>query len=309
MGPPPRRRVPCDAMPTLKVETLTVTAPDGRTIMVEVGGDPAGLPIIALNGTPNTRHLFGPWLEDATAHGIRLICHDRPGYGGSTPQPGRTVADCADDVRAIALALGVERVGVWGASGGGPHALACAALLPDLVAAAAAICSLAPYGVPDLDYFSGMGSDNEDDIKLYFDDPAAARVKARQDRLDLLAMTADQLTDGWKTLLSPVDAEAASGEFADWLIAGFQDGLATTDEGWWEDGEAHLRPWGFDFEAIAMPVQIWHGRHDRFVPFQHGEWLAAHVPGAEAHLSHSDGHLTLFSRIPEVHRWLVGYLT
>jgi pimeloyl-ACP methyl ester carboxylesterase len=295
-------------MATPPVETRTVHAADGRTLMLELGGDPAGLPILVYNGTPNTRHLYRPWLEDATAHGIRLMSYDRPGYGGSTPQPGRTVADCADDVRAIAAALGIERLGVWGVSGGGPHALACAALLPDLVAAAAAICSIAPYGVPDLDYFSGMGSENEVDIKLYFDDPVAARVKSRQDRLDMLAVTADQLAEGWKTLLSPVDAAAASGEFADWLVAGFHDGLATTDEGWWEDGVAHLEPWGFNLEEIAIPVQVWHGRHDQFVPFQHGEWLAAHVPGAEAHLTESDGHLTMVGRIPEIHRWLTRHM-
>jgi pimeloyl-ACP methyl ester carboxylesterase len=290
------------------IETQTVMTPDGRTLRLELGGDPSGLPILAHNGTPNTRHLYRPWLEDAAQHGIRLISYERPGYGGSTPQPGRTVADCADDVCTIAQALGIRRLAVWGASGGGPHALACAALLPDLVAAAAAICSIAPYGVPDLDYFSGMGSDNEDDIKLYFDDPAAARVKSRQDRLDMLAITPEQLTERWKTLLSPVDAAAISDDLAAFLVLGFQDGLATTDEGWWEDGVAHLSPWGFDLDAITTPVQVWHGRHDQFVPFQHGEWLAAHVPGAEAHLSDSDGHLTLYGRIPEVHRWLTGHL-
>ena len=290
------------------VETRTVTTADGRTLALELGGDPAGLPILAHNGSPNTRHLYGPWLEDAGEHGIRLICYERPGYGGSTPQPGRTVADCAADVRAIAEALDIQRLAVWGASGGGPHALACAARLPDLVAAAAAVCSIAPYGAPGLDYFAGMGKDNADDIRLYFDDPAAARVKSRQDRLDTLALTADRLTAGWETLLSPVDAAAASGDFADWLIRGFQDGLATTDEGWWEDGVAHLAPWGFDLDSIAIPVQVWHGRQDQFVPFQHGEWLAAHVPGAEPHLSDDDGHLTLFGKIPQIHRWLASHL-
>jgi pimeloyl-ACP methyl ester carboxylesterase len=277
--------------------------------MVELGGDPEGLPILVHNGTPNTRHLYGPWLEDAAEHGIRLISYGRPGYGGSTPQPGRTVADCAPDVRAVAQALDIQRLAVWGASGGGPHALACAALLPDLVVAVAAICSIAPYGAPGLDYFGGMGKDNEDDIKLYLRNPAAARVKSRQDRLDTLGITPDQLTEGWKTLLSPVDAAAVSDDLAAFLVLGFHDGLATTDEGWWEDGVAHLSPWGFDLGAIAIPIQVWHGRHDQFVPFQHGEWLAEHVPGAEAHLSDDDGHLTLFGRIPEVHRWLQHQLT
>ena len=99
------------------------------------------------------------------------------------------MADCAADVRAIAQALDIQRLAVWGASGGGPHALACAALLPDLVAAVSALCSIAPFGVPGLDYFSGMCKDNEDDIRLYLRDPAAARVKSRQDRLDMLGIT------------------------------------------------------------------------------------------------------------------------
>jgi pimeloyl-ACP methyl ester carboxylesterase len=296
-------------MPGLKVETLTVTAPGGRTLMVEVGGDPAGMPILAHNGTPNSRHLYGPWLEDAEKNGVRLISYDRPGYGGSTPQPGRTVADCADDVRAIANALGVNRMAVWGISGGGPHALACAALLPDLVAAASAVCSIAPYGVAGLDYLAGMGEDNAEEIRLYQRDPAASRVKAHQDRLDVLGRTAEQLHEGLSTLLSPVDAAALTEDLAEFLTHCGHDGLATTDEGWWEDGVAHLEPWGFDLDAISIPTQVWHGRHDKFVPFHHGEWLTAQVPGAEAHLSDSDGHLTLFGRIPEVHRWLVGYLT
>jgi pimeloyl-ACP methyl ester carboxylesterase len=294
-------------MATPPVETRTVTAADGRTLMVELGGDPAGFPILAHNGTPNTRHLYRPWLEDAAQHGIRLMSYDRPGYGGSTPQPGRTVADCAADVRSIAEALGIERLAVWGASGGGPHALACAALLPDLVVAVTALCSIAPYGAARLDYFSGMGQDNVDDIRLYLRDPSAARVKSYQDRLDLLSRSADQLTEGWKSLLSPVDAAAVSEDLAVWLVQGFQDGLATSDEGWWEDGAAHLAPWAFDLDTISIPVQVWHGRQDQFVPVQHGEWLAAHVPGAEALISDVDGHLTLFGKIPEVHRWLASH--
>jgi pimeloyl-ACP methyl ester carboxylesterase len=293
----------------LNVETRTIVASDGRTLMIEEGGDPAGSPILVHNGTPNSRHLYRSWLEDATRHRIRLISYDRPGYGGSTPQPGRTVADCAADVRAIAEALSLPRLAVWGASGGGPHALACAAMLPDLVTAVSVVCSIAPYDARGLDYFAGMGQDNVDDIRLYLADPAAARAKSRQDRLDALGRSPDQLGEALKTLLSATDAAVLVDDFADWLILCGRDGLATSDEGWWEDGVAHLSPWGFDLEAIRIPVQVWHGRQDRFVPFQHGEWLAAHVPNAEAHLSDSDGHLTLqLHRIPEVHRWLAGRL-
>jgi pimeloyl-ACP methyl ester carboxylesterase len=284
----------------LNVETRTIVASDGRTLMIEEGGDPAGSPILVHNGTPNSRHLYRSWLEDATQHRIRLISYDRPGYGGSTPQPGRTVADCAADVRAIAEALGLPRLAVWGASGGGPHALACSALLPDLVAAVSVLGSIAPYNAaPGLDYFAGMGQDNVDDIQLYLSDPVAARRKSRQDRLDVLQRTPDELGEALKTLLSPVDAAVLVDDFAAWLVLCGKDGLATSDEGWWEDGVAHLSPWGFDLEAIRIPVQVWHGRHDRFVPYQHGAWLAKHVPGAEPYLSETDGHLTVqLNRIP-----------
>jgi pimeloyl-ACP methyl ester carboxylesterase len=124
-----------------------VRTPDGRTLAVEGSGDPAGRPVLVHTGSPNnSRHLYGPHVRDAAARGLRLISYERPGYGGSSPQPGRTVADCAGDVRAICAELGIDRLATWGISGGGPHVLACAALLPDLVTAAASLASLAPYG-------------------------------------------------------------------------------------------------------------------------------------------------------------------
>src|SRR5215472_5933913 len=107
-----------------------VHTPDGRTLAVEDVGDPAGSPVLVHAGTPNSRHLYPPNVADAAARGLRLISYDRPGYGGSTPCPGRTVADCAGDVRAVCASLGIDRLVTWGISGGGPYALGCAALLP-----------------------------------------------------------------------------------------------------------------------------------------------------------------------------------
>src|ERR1700735_5267102 len=134
----------------------TVRTPDGRTLAVEESGDPAGRPVLVHMGTPNSRHLYGPNVRDAAARGLRLISYDRPGYGGSSPQPGRTVADCAGDVRTICAELGIDRLAMWGVSGGGPHVLACAALLPDLVTAAASLASPAPYGAEGLDWLAGL---------------------------------------------------------------------------------------------------------------------------------------------------------
>jgi pimeloyl-ACP methyl ester carboxylesterase len=289
-------------------ETRTIRTPDGRELCLEVAGD-GDRAILVHNGTPNSRHLYPPWAEDATARGARLISYDRPGYGSSTPQPGRTVADAAADVRAIAGELGIERLVVWGLSGGGPHALACAALLPDLVPAAAALGSIAPWGAPGLDFFAGMGEDNVEDIKLYFEDPEASRRKGEQERAELLEVTPEQLLEAWKSLLSDVDVAVVRLDFAEWIVRCMHEGLAPGIDGWWDDGVAHMEPWGFEFESIKVPVKVWHGRHDRFVPMQHGRWLAEHIPNAEADLSETDGHLTLLAnRFREVHEWLLAHV-
>jgi pimeloyl-ACP methyl ester carboxylesterase len=238
---------------------------------------------------------------------VQLISYDRPGYGGSTPQAGHTVGDAAGDVQAIAEDLGLERLAVWGFSGGGPYTLASAALLPELVVAAAIVGSIAPWEAPGLDWFTGMGQDNFDDINLYLSDPEASRTKARQDWEETLAVTPEALAEAWKTLLSPVDAAVVTGAFAEYIVRSIHDGLAPGDQGWWDDGVAHLAPWGFDLESIRIPVKVWHGHEDRFVPFQHGQWLAEHVPGAESYLSEADGHLTLLvERYPDVHEWLAS---
>ena len=284
-----------------------IATPDGRQLRVEEAGDSTGIPVLMHHGTPGSGNLYRPHVADALERGIRLIGYDRPGYGRSTPQPGRSVADCAADVRAIAAALGIDRLGVWGISGGGPHALACAALLPDLVVAVGSLAAIAPYGAPGLDYFTGMGEENVDDIKLSLEDEPAAKAKLVEDRKRVLALTAEDMVQAFPTLVSAVDAAAFTSELAEYLVACDQEGLAPGGDGWWDDGDAHLHPWGFDLESIRVPVQLWHGRHDRFVPFQHGEWLASKIPGVDAHLTDEDGHLTLLQhRVGEVHAWLLA---
>ena len=288
---------------------LDVTTADGRTLRVLDCGPQDGAPVLVHNGTPNSRMLFGHDVERAQAAGVRMISYDRPGYGDSTRLEGRSVADCVTDVRAIAGALGVERLAVWGISGGGPHALACAALLEDLVPAVGVLGSIAPWGAKGLDYFDGMGELNVQDTKLQLEDKAAALAKAQADREEMLGEDAAGLTQQFKTLLSPVDAAVMSGELGEYLVDCFRSGLAPGAEGWWDDAEAHLAPWGFDVTAIRTPVLLMHGRHDRFVPFAHGQWLAAHIPGVEAMLSDEDGHLTLTAHhLERLHSWLVERL-
>jgi pimeloyl-ACP methyl ester carboxylesterase len=287
----------------------TITTADGGVLAIQEGGDPAGRPVLVHGGTPNSRLLYQSDAERAGRQGIRLISYDRPGYGGSTPRPGRSVADCVEDVRAIATALGIDRLAVWGVSGGGPHALACAALLPELVPAVASIASVGPYATGDYDYFSGMGELNVEDIKLFHADRAAAREKCARDREEMLAASPEQLIEILRTLLSPVDAAVLSRELVEHAVRSIQSGLGPGDEGWWEDNVAIMEPWGFELGSIRTPVLLRHGREDLFVPFAHGEWLAGQIPGVEAILTDDDGHLTQTEHhLESIHAWLLERL-
>lgn len=288
------------------MEEHEVATQDGRVLKVLEDGDRMGRPVLVHNGMPNSRLLFAPDVRSARRLGIRLISYDRPGYGGSTRRPGRSVADCAEDVRAIARALDIDRLGVWGISGGGPHAIACAAVLPDLVTSVGVLASVAPWGAEGLDYFAGTGEWNVEQVSLMLEDPAAARAKCEDNRVQMLTQTLPELMEFLKTLLAPVDAAALTGELGQYVIDATRSGMATSSDGWWDDGLAILEPWGFEFGSIRTPVLLLHGRHDRFVPFAHGEWLARTIPGVDARLTDDDGHLTLTTHhLDEVHSWLL----
>jgi pimeloyl-ACP methyl ester carboxylesterase len=289
------------------VSERDVTAADGRRLRIAEEGDPNGTPIVWLHGSPGSRLIDPATAARAREKRIRLIGYDRPGYGGSDRLPGRNLADCAADVRAIATVLGIDRLAVWGISGGGPHAAACAALLEGLVPAVAVLGSIAPYGAPGLDYFAGMGEMNVEEIQLQLKDPAASRASGAGHRQELLDADLDAMMESWQTLLSPVDAAVMGRELGASLLEQLKEGLRPSDEGWWDDGVAHLGDWGFGLTQIRLPVLIVHGRHDRFVPFSHGEWLAEAIPTSEPMLSEDEGHISLITnRLDEIEDWLLA---
>ena len=222
--------------------------------------------------------------------------------------PGRAVADCAGDVRAICAALAIDKVVMWGWSGGGPHVLACAALLPELVTAVASLASLAPYDAGGLDWFAGMGQDDADNSRLLLTDPTAAHAKLDKDREQILAAPATESAQGLASVSSPADAAVQTGEWAEFLAYSTQEALAPGSQGWWDDSHAFIIPWGFELASISVPVLLLHGRQDWFVSFSHGEWLAEHLPGATARFLPDDGHLSLVNHIGEVNSWLAEHL-
>jgi pimeloyl-ACP methyl ester carboxylesterase len=281
-----------------------VRTPDSRILAVEDAGDRDGRPVMVHVGTPNSRRLYGRTVADAAARGLRLISYDRPGYGDSTPYPGYAVADCASDVRTICAALGIGRLAMWGLSGGGPYLLACAALLSDLVAAAACLCSIAPYDAEGLDWFAGLNQAAIDETRLMLADPTASRATFEQERQRLLAESPGELAREWQAH-SP-DADLA---FLTEEAVSVQRALSPGIDGSWDDCRAQIAPWGFELSQISVPVLLLHGRQDEAVPFSHGQWLAQHIPAVEAWLLDNEGHGTLReNHIGQVHAWLADRL-
>jgi pimeloyl-ACP methyl ester carboxylesterase len=267
-----------------------VTRPDGSTLHVsDLGGD--GRPLIWLHGTPNTGEPPEPLFGAAGQRGLRWVSYDRPSYRSSTPRPGRDVASAAADIAAVADSLGVERFALMGHSGGGPHALATAALLPDRVQAVVCGSGLAPYGADGLDWFAGMAAAGQAELRA-----ARAGRSALEEHLKTAEFDPEQFT--------PADHEALDGEWG-WLarVAGqaFNQGL----DGLIDDNVAFAAPWGADPAAVEAPVLFLHGVDDRMVPASHSQWLAERCRSAEVWLRPGEGHVSVLRAAPAALDWLV----
>jgi pimeloyl-ACP methyl ester carboxylesterase len=282
-------------------ERLQIPGPDDRSIEVLVGGDPGGHALLYHGGSPSAVAEYPPLDETARALGLRLVTYSRPGYGASAARPA---AGCyADDVvESVAVLdhLGIAEFLTFGWSGGGPRALACAALLPDRCRAAASVAGVAPYHGEGLDWFDGMAEENHDEYHAAEQGPEAYEAYLVESFLPILSASPSQLAEAMGGLVTQVDRDVLTGEFADWLSRTFQNAGAQGVTGVRDDGIAAVSSWGFDLADIRVPVAVWQGRQDAMVPFAHGEWLAAHVPGAEAHLIDDEGHLSLVARLEDV---------
>jgi pimeloyl-ACP methyl ester carboxylesterase len=286
--------------------TDVVRAAEGRRLAVEVQGDPAGSPVFLLHGTPGCR--LGPCPRGMVLYrlGVRLITFDRPGYGGSDRLAHRTVADAAADVATIADAYGFERFAVVGRSGGGPHALACAALLPGRVTRAAVLVGLAPWAAEGLDWFAGMSDSN---ILGYTAAAAghgtlAARLtpvakEIRADPARLVADVRDEMHASDRRVMADAGIRAL-------LVQNYAEALRTSADGWIDDALAFCSPWGFDPAAIAVPVLLWHGEDDVFSPVGHAWWLAERIPHASVVVQPGAAHFGALDVLPDVLPWLVS---
>jgi pimeloyl-ACP methyl ester carboxylesterase len=279
---------------------------DGRRVSVELSGDPHGSPVLLLHGMPGSR--LGPRPRGMVLHhmGVRLISFDRPGYGGSDRLLGRKVADAARDVATIADTFGLDRFAVMGRSGGGPHALACAALLPTRTTRVAVLVSLAPQGADGLDWFDGMTNSNVIDFTAATagHDAIAPRLTAAAERIRadpaiLLMHLQDELPDLDRRLIEDADIRRI-------LTRSHFEGLRISADGWIDDVIALCSPWGFDPADITVPVLIWHGEADVFSPANHARWLASQITHATVVLQQRAAHFAALTALPETLRWLIS---
>jgi pimeloyl-ACP methyl ester carboxylesterase len=275
-------------------DTGPADAGPADAVPIDAGPADAGLAVFWHHGTPNTGAPPEPLFGASAERGIRWISHDRPGYGSSTPQPGRDIAAVAADVAEIADALGLGSFGIMGHSGGGAHALACAALLPDRVLATVACSGLAPWRAEGLDWFAGMVASGQAGLRA-----AAAGRAAYEEYLNTAGFDQEMFT--------PADQAALTGEWA-WLARIAGEAIDAGPEGMVEDELAATTPRGFGVEQIGGPVLIVHGGQDRVVPASHGAWLARHCRTAELRLRPDDGHVSVLvsAAVPALD-WLVSH--
>jgi pimeloyl-ACP methyl ester carboxylesterase len=278
-----------------------LTLADGSTLQYFLDdGAPADAGLLVYHhGTPAAGPLGDDLVLPAREAGLRIVELVRPGYGGSTRQPGRTIADVVPLVTALADHLGHERFVSLGWSGGGPHVLATAALLPDRCAAALCLAGVAPYDAEGLDYLAGMGEDNIAEFGAALEGPAPLEAFLSEAGAALAEVTGPEVNEAMSSLLPEVDKAHLTGAEAEHLAAELRWSLSTGIWGWFDDDLAFVAPWGFDLASIRVPVQVWQGSADLMVPFAHGRWLAAHVPSAEPVLAEGEGHLSLVPRIGE----------
>lgn len=279
----------------------------GGFVAVEISGDPLGVPVFMLHGMPGSRHGPKPRTSVLYRLGVRLFSYDRPGYGASTRRKGRSVADAAADVATIANYFGVGRFSVVGRSGGGPHALACATLLPEQVVRTATLGCVAPPDASGLNWFDGMTDDNTVAYTLAVTGAPLFATQLRQ-RARALLVDPDSLLSVLRKEMTDSDRILVKGVALRRLMADtFEEGLRAGADGWIDDVAALVRAWGFELDGIKGPVRLWHGAQDNFAPVSHSQWLMDHIPTADIEIQPESAHFASTEALMEILPWLVDW--
>jgi pimeloyl-ACP methyl ester carboxylesterase len=275
---------------------------DGRRVAVDCWGDTKGFPVFIMHGTPGGRSGPIPRASVLYQLGIWLISYDRPGYGESDRQPGRKVSNAAHDVLEIADYLGVDEFGVVGRSGGGPHALACAALIEEKrLRNVAVLVGLAPSDARGLDWFEGMTDSNVNEYELAALDHGDAVAADLTRRAEEIRQKPESLLYALEREMSESDKRVAfDAGIRRRLLETYREAVRYGPFGWIDDVLAFRGPWGFELDEIAAPVWLWHGGEDRFVPAAHSRWMADKIPNAHIEVEPGAAHFGAMEILPRV---------
>lgn len=304
--------------------TRLAARPDGGRVAFVETGPRNGHPVFFLHGTPGSRVGVLPRPFELSLRQIRLVAIDRPGYGLSDRREGRDVASVGQDVAAVADELGIERFSVMGRSGGGPHALACGALLPDRVRSIVSLVGIAPFDAAELDWFAGMTESNVAAYKLTraaLADPGLLPAMRRSLAVDTGALATDFIAERLYGELPDADRRVvADGGIRRLLIEGFRNAVANPDNlipadpvdpsvtflaGQFDDHVAFCTPWGFDPADIRCPTLVWHGGADVYSPPGHSRWLASRIPDSVLDVDPDEGHFGALRYLPDLLTWIV----
>ncbi len=272
-------------------------ARDGRTLDVLLAGDDdSSFGLVCHHGTPSDATIWSDWHEDALSNNLRLVAISRPGYGLSDRLEGRRVASVAEDVEDVLDALGIIEFVSLGWSGGGPHALACGALLPERCKAVSSLAGVGPYGEPDLDFLDGMGPENVEEFGIALEGEEALRRWMDEHAQPYRTIADEELAEALGGLVPEIDVLALNEQGLAAIWAGSMRRCFTNGwDGWIDDDMVFCNHWGFEPSEITVPVAVWQGDLDLMVPFAHGEWLLKHIPTATARLEPGHGHLSLIA--------------
>lgn len=273
---------------------LRMALPDGRKIAFRIYGDPEGAPLFYFHGWPGSSSEASLYAEAADAAGVRIFAFDRPGMGGSDPQPRRTLLDWAADVAALGDTLGLKRFPVLGVSGGGPYAAACAYAIPERLTACGLLAALGPLELGTKDMVPGnrvlygvarrLPFLVRPMLRMSF-----GRILAPPEPEEVESRLAEMLSD----FPEPDGALMQRPEILRWMATDLREAFQQGLDGPARDLALYTRRWPFVLEDIACPVHVWHGGRDASVPPRMGRAYAERIPGASATLLPDEGHLSM----------------
>jgi pimeloyl-ACP methyl ester carboxylesterase len=270
----------------------------GAVVSVAEHGDPKGWPVLCFHGTPASRLGFGYTDGPARELGVRILCPDRPGVGGSTAVPLPSIGAYAAHIAQLADALGLERFAVLGYSGGGPYALATALLLPDRVGTAATMAGVAPLDWPGAE--RGLEALDLRIGRWSRDHPHRARAALRATAFALrhapgLAAKGFRATLGVHDRAALDHMDVAHGGF-DFAVEAFRQGI----DGVFGDYRRWVEPWEVPLGSTPVPIHLWQGDDDHVVPMSHAEHLTEVLPSAVLHRLPGAGHVSIQEAAPAI---------